>query len=143
MTPQDKTTTPDVAAELERIARELDGVPCRYTVGPGNEMRVIGLLHADIAAIATKLREFAGLLRAPSPEEPDVHVIALFGGGWTMQHPLSCRPNLFDCPVGRAANALTGSPMPEPGRWVCDVDDRGVLTIGREATVEDLARGAR
>jgi hypothetical protein len=60
------------------------------------------------------------------------HVIDLRDDGWTIKHPLTCRPNLFDCHFNRAARDLAGSPA-LPGRYVCDVDDTGHLTVGEPA----------
>lgn len=60
------------------------------------------------------------------------HVIDLRDDGWTIKHPLTCRPNLFDCPANTAARNLAESPA-VPGRYVCDVDDSGQLVIGEPA----------
>lgn len=61
--------------------------------------------------------------------------------GWTVHHPLSCRPNLFACAVGKAAQNMSGPPTSELGLYVVYVDDRGALAIGRGATVADLIAG--
>jgi hypothetical protein len=58
----------------------------------------------------------------------DRHIIDLREDGWTIQHPLACRPNLFACLVNKAAGEdLTGPPV-EIGQFYCDVAD-GRLTI--------------
>ncbi len=60
------------------------------------------------------------------------HVIDLREDGWTMSHPLSCRPVLFDCPVNRAAQKSFGS-SGDPGlrgRYQCELADEGWLSIG-------------
>jgi hypothetical protein len=70
----------------------------------------------------------------------EAHVIDLRDDGWVIKHPLSCRPNLFNCPVNRATGVPTGSSMPTSGQWECGVDARGALTIGRkidESTAEE------
>jgi hypothetical protein len=60
---------------------------------------------------------------------PDEHVIDLRDDGWTIKHPLSCRPHLFDCPVNRAAERdLTEAPA-QLGRFVCLLDEVGGFTI--------------
>lgn len=49
------------------------------------------------------------------------HVIELRGDGWTLQHPLTCRPNLFACPVNRAAEGQAHA-QSGPGRYECWLD---------------------
>ncbi len=66
------------------------------------------------------------------------HVIDFREGGWTIRHPLSCRPNLFDCPVNRAAEDDLTEPPTTLGQYRCDVQDNA-LVIGDEATAHDLA----
>lgn len=57
------------------------------------------------------------------------HVVDLRADGWTIQHPLTCRTDLFACPVNRAAERdLTGPPH-EFGRFECGVED-GEFWIG-------------
>lgn len=56
------------------------------------------------------------------------HVIDLREDGWTIQHPLSCRPNLFDCIYNMAAATLV-SAGPRPGRYRVTVED-GHLHLG-------------
>lgn len=69
---------------------------------------------------------------------PERHVIEFrLGGRWTMQHPVSCRQRLFDCPFNDAAMDLKAAPE-ELGRFVAELAD-GVLVIGRPATREDLS----
>ena len=36
------------------------------------------------------------------PKDSDEHVVRFTDKGWTLRHPLSCRPSLFDCPVHAA-----------------------------------------
>jgi len=48
------------------------------------------------------------------------HVIEVRETGWTIMHPLACRPNLFACEVNRAAERdLTEAPA-VLGRFRCD-----------------------
>lgn len=62
-------------------------------------------------------------------DDPD-HVIDLREDGWTIKHPLSCRPNLFACPVNRAAEVGMCEQPPVPaGRYVCTVGPTGGLEI--------------
>lgn len=52
------------------------------------------------------------------------HIIDFRTDGWTIKHPMACRPALFDCPVNRVAQAsLTEAPA--IGRFECDVNDLG------------------
>jgi hypothetical protein len=66
------------------------------------------------------------------------HVIDLRVDGWTIKHPLTCRPNLFNCPANSAARGLADSPA-VPGRYVCELDDTGQLVIGPPAGPESYS----
>lgn len=60
----------------------------------------------------------------------DNHLIDFGAHGWTIKHPLSCRPNLFDCPVNRAAEQqIDGEPAQGPGRYIVTVRDDGLLCL--------------
>lgn len=92
----------------------------------------------------TALHAYLGdwLQRAAGAPEP-VHVIDLRADGWTLMHPLACRPNLFDCQVQRRAQAVLevdGIDAPL-GRFVCDLRAEDGFAIGRPATDEDLMDG--
>jgi hypothetical protein len=57
--------------------------------------------------------------------EQDVHaghVIEVREDGWTIMHPLVCRPNLFDCPVNRVAELTRPDAL---GRFECELNDTG------------------
>lgn len=61
------------------------------------------------------------------------HVIVLAENGWTMKHPVTCRAQLFHCPVHKAA--LASEPLGDQlGRFVCTVGYDGFLVIGEETT---------
>lgn len=60
------------------------------------------------------------------------HIIQLAANGWTIKHPLSCRPNLFACRFNRAA--VTSTIQHQLGRFECTLDDAGHLVIGREVS---------
>ena len=49
------------------------------------------------------------------------HVIEFRENGWTIKHPLICRPNLFDCEVNRAAERDIDGPPQQLGRFVCGI----------------------
>lgn len=61
-------------------------------------------------------------------DEP--HVIDLRDDGFTIRHPLSCRPELFTCPLWQAARAALAAPPPFRGRYQCEIADDGMFTIG-------------
>jgi hypothetical protein len=56
------------------------------------------------------------------------HMIQLDNRGWTILHPLSCRPNLFDCPVNFAARETPELELLAWGRYYC-VNDGDELII--------------
>lgn len=77
----------------------------------------------------------AEYLETVGPSGPrETHIIELRADGWTIQHPLACRPNLFDCPVNRVAERdLTDAPA-MLGRFECQINDLGDrLLIGDPA----------
>ncbi|MEV0805753.1 hypothetical protein [Micromonospora sp. NPDC050200] len=75
---------------------------------------------------------------APADDDPR-HIIDISVDGWTIKHPLSCRPNLFDCPVNRLAEQGLGA-VAGPvyaGRFECSVNDLGDrLLIGDRVDLE-------
>lgn len=58
------------------------------------------------------------------------HTIELREDGWTIMHPLSCRPHLFACPANRAAEF--SEPHGVLGVFRCTVED-GLLVLGDPA----------
>lgn len=58
------------------------------------------------------------------------HIVDLRADGWTIQHPLTCRTDLFGCPVNRAAERDLTEPPDRIGRYACGVDDDGLFVIG-------------
>ncbi|MEU7904143.1 DUF6085 family protein [Actinoplanes sp. NPDC049118] len=54
-------------------------------------------------------------------DEDPHHVIEFRTNGWTIKHPLSCRPRLFDCEVNRVADECLTEPPASLGRFVCSV----------------------
>ncbi|MHB8867467.1 MAG: hypothetical protein ACYC6T_08170 [Thermoleophilia bacterium] len=60
---------------------------------------------------------------------PAPHIIEFRADGWTIQHPLSCRPNLFDCLVNRVAEQDIEGPPKELGRFPCHLDENGRLVL--------------
>lgn len=89
----------------------------------------VKLLRAEVE----RLRQEVGRLRATLGEDPlpqGSHVIELRVAGWTLMHPLACRPNLFDCPVSRVAEGGLPATAPLIGRYECALDEAGALVIG-------------
>jgi hypothetical protein len=77
----------------------------------------------------------AGWVRM-DPDEP--HLIEFRPDGWTIQHPVRCRPNLFACPVNRVAGEqVDGPPASGLGVYECDVDDGGTLVLDYSTRRED------
>jgi hypothetical protein len=90
------------------------------------------LAHArqDIPALLAEVER----LRAELGEtEHNHHIVDFRENGWTVQHPLSCRPNLFDCKVNKAAERDLTEPPAELGRFVCELDGDGQFAIGARA----------
>lgn len=81
--------------------------------------------------IAEVLADEVGRLRIVLSESPE-HVIEFTEQGWTIMHPIACRPDLFACPVNRAAGDTVrkGAP-PDNGRYVCSLDEDGQFVVGR------------
>lgn len=65
-------------------------------------------------------------------QESPHHVIDFRAEGWTIKHPLACRPVLFDCPVNRAAEQLDTAPD-LLGPFYCD-ERNGHLILGLGVT---------
>lgn len=55
----------------------------------------------------------------------DIHVLRISDEGWTIQHPLACRPNLFECESNRIAPASDLA----PGYYTMTVDESGEWDI--------------
>jgi hypothetical protein len=60
------------------------------------------------------------------------HIIHVEEKQWTMKHPLTCRTQLFECPVHAAA--LRSDPGIRLGRFVCTVGYDGFLVLGEATT---------
>jgi hypothetical protein len=66
--------------------------------------------------------------------DPNLHVIDLREDGWTIMHPLVCRPNLFDCPLSMVASQADLLRHGRRGRFTCWLENTGQLVIGSEVT---------
>lgn len=79
----------------------------------------------DEAILAAELKQVNDELLALKETDVKHHLIEVRPDGWTIQHPLSCRPDLFNCRVNRAASAtLTVAPNRAPGIYRCEVAAR-------------------
>jgi hypothetical protein len=63
------------------------------------------------------------VIRAADTAADSRHVVEFRAEGWTIMHPLSCRPNLFACRVNRAAEQDLRQPPGVLGLYECDVND--------------------
>jgi hypothetical protein len=62
------------------------------------------------------------------------HVIDLRDDGWTVKHPLTCRADLFACPVNVAAGRDLTEPPDDLGQYACGLDVDGRFTIADKIT---------
>lgn len=115
---------PYTDADVETVATVLDGrLRDQRGVPP-----MVTLLHSARAVLDALTA--AGWIRI-DPDEP--HVIEFRADGWTIQHPLRCRPDLFGCEVNRVGESLPGPAGPPPdglGRYECWLADGVGLAIG-------------
>lgn len=73
----------------------------------------------------------AQVVHQPAEPVDEPHLIEFREDGWTIQHPLRCRPRLFDCPVNRAAEARNILKSPDAvGIYECDANEFGELVVG-------------
>lgn len=62
-------------------------------------------------------------------EDEPRHLIELRADGWTIKHPLACRPDLFACKVNRASEQDPPPPEVDDGVYRCDANDAGDLLL--------------
>jgi len=60
-------------------------------------------------------------------EDQSFHLIKFEDDGWIIQHPLSCRPNLFDCKYNVSMDSYDG--IHRNGIYRCALNDYGELEI--------------
>lgn len=78
--------------------------------------------RTDIPALCATVEALREALKAGQVG----HIIEFRDNGWTIKHPLSCRPNLFECEVNRAAERdVDGVPPEGVGRYVCGAEEGG------------------
>lgn len=89
-----------------------------------NRSRPCNLCQRDAARVLE-----AGLAAIDPSFLTPGHVLVVGGDRWTLQHPLTCRPNLADCPVhDDVSEAETEGFLPGPGSYQVTVED-GVLLL--------------
>lgn len=108
-------------------------------LSPGSYGELADHLDAQDAEIARLTAEQAQLLVERDLADSPHHVIDFRANGWTVKHPLACRPSLFDCPVNRAAEQLDRAPV-DLGRFECE-ERNGHLIIGNATTAPNPSGG--
>jgi hypothetical protein len=80
-------------------------------------------LHPDWSDVEGAMAYLRGLV------DEDSHVAEFTDEGWSIQHPLPCRPDLQGCEVHKAvaeeAEFIGGSPVEELGRYVVTLGPNG------------------
>lgn len=95
------------------------------------------ITEAKLSGVSAGCHTLARMILAAGYRRVDIteeHIIEVRAAGWTIMHPLACRPRLFDCEVNRAAERdLTGPPTAR-GRFRCDAATGRFAIGGRVAT---------
>lgn len=81
------------------------------------------IAEAKLAGVSAGCHTLARMIHAAGYRRVDVaegHIIEVRAAGWTIMHPLACRPRLFDCEVNRAAEEGLTEPPTALGRFRCD-----------------------
>jgi hypothetical protein len=95
-----------LALWLERAERHVEASP---------EDHVAALVDAALDALS------AAWHLVPREPGDEHHVLDVREDGWTLKHPLTCRPRLFECQANVAAERLPDRPA-EIGRYRVTVD---------------------
>jgi Family of unknown function (DUF6085) len=86
-----------LALWLDRAERHVEASP---------EEHVAVLVDAALSALA---KAYHLVPREPGDEH---HILDVREDGWTLRHPLTCRPQLFECPITQQAGRLDEPPAP-------------------------------
>jgi len=124
-TPPEMQIPDEVVADLARVQWErcTDGDPNWASVDDATHRHGLRVARLDLLGLAA-----AGYVVIK--DDGADHIIDFGPHGWTIKHPPSCRPNLFDCPVNRAAvQEITDEPASGLGRYTVSVDAGGVLLV--------------
>jgi hypothetical protein len=86
----------------------------------------------DLQELVDELEKARAELRALNASLiSEDHLINFTEDGWTLQHPLSCRPNLFTCRVNKlSSEQITEPPTAGLGTYAIEVQN-DVLILGR------------
>jgi len=125
--------TPYTDADVDLVASTFVAEAKKNPVEPGRPpwlgvqtRMLLAPTEHDIARAVLDALAAAGRL-APTDDDHR-HIIQIREDGWTIKHPLACRPDLFNCPVNRVAgidlSQLDGPPAP-PGFYECSSNDLG------------------
>lgn len=93
-----------------------------------SRMHKIEQLEDEIVRLKARIAEFEGDTR---------HQIELREDGWTIMHPMICRPDLFVCEFNALARDTPELGQLPNGRYYCTVDGYKRLVIQEEVTSED------
>lgn len=104
-----------------------EGAPMPPTQNARANAAFIAGAHEDVTALLAEVDR----LRQIVDDGPAYHVIDLRPDGWTLRHPLSCRPNLFDCKLNTAALTDPLAARISTGQYRVDLVD-GQLQIGEQ-----------
>lgn len=135
------TQANDIATVIHYLsgATGTDGEPVRTAGQAGDALArlaeagfarmMVGPRDADAEAAIDAVEQLRATVQALGPDDGR-HIIELRPDGFTIQHPLACRPILFNCPVNRVAQEDLAEPPDEYGRFYCEIRD-GWLAILR------------
>lgn len=84
--------------------------------------------NEEFGAFADAITEYNERVEGGDPR----HIIEFREDGWTIKHPLSCRPDLFNCLVTRAVGDLLFEPP--DGLYECSVGADGAFVVGAAVT---------
>lgn len=135
---------PYTDADVQLVARAIfmDDYP-DSDPGPAMAQSQMPGLHEYVQNARAVLDALAAASRLAPVDDDPRHIIEFRPDGWTIKHPLACRPNLFACRVNRAAERdlanIDGPPY--LGQYECSANDLGDrLHIGDRVDPPEVAR---
>ena len=98
-----------------------EGIPVKWTPTHQADAVLATLDGAGIVLVEWK----------PEWGDPENHVVDVTEYGWSLQHPLRSRPNLFGCLVQQAVSAQANEDgildVDDVGRYLVDLDETETL----------------